>query len=120
MGIIVSKLVLVQNNAISAVDFAMEILIGTKILIIGHSHISRMEKWMNNCEHKWVFQETQQKTTVSGYEHYTAHYHRIDVYFCEKCCEIKKIEQKESVNLPFGGTHRLQIYAPIWYQPKGE
>lgn len=52
---------------------------------------------MDNCEHKWVFQETQQKTTVSGYEHYTAHYHRIDVCFCEKCCEIKKIEQKESV-----------------------
>ena len=75
---------------------------------------------MNNCKHKWVFQETQQKTTVSGYEHYTAHYHRIDVYFCEKCCEIKKIEQKEAVSLPFGGTHRIQQYAPIWYQPKGE
>ena len=75
---------------------------------------------MDNCEHKWVFQETQQKTTVSGYEHYTAHYHRIDVYFCEKCCEINKIEQEEAVSLPFGGIHRLQQYAPIWYQPKGE
>ena len=36
------KLVLVQKNAISAVDFAMDVLIGTKILIIGY--ISRRDK----------------------------------------------------------------------------
>ena len=75
---------------------------------------------MSDCEHKWIFQETQHKTTVSGYEHYTAHYHRIDVYFCEKCCEIKTVEQKESVSLPFGGIRHVLKYVPIWYQPKGE
>ena len=24
------------------------------------------------------------------------------------------------VSLPFGGIHRIQKYAPVWYQPKGE
>lgn len=71
---------------------------------------------MSKCEHKWVHQEKQLKTTVTGYENYTAHYHRIDKYFCEKCCEIKSVEQKESVNLPFGGIRNLPKYAPIWYQ----
>ena len=31
-----------------------------------------------------------------------------------------QIEQKEAVSLPFGGIHSPQLYAPIWYQPKGE
>ena len=72
---------------------------------------------MSDCEHKWIFQEKQHKTTVDGYENYTAHYHRIDIYFCEKCCEIKKVEQKEMVRLPFGGIHNLPKFAPIWFQP---
>lgn len=72
---------------------------------------------MEECKHKWVFQETQKKTTTTkdsqGY--YTAHYHRVDVYYCEHCCEIKKTEQKESVSLPFGGIHHTDDFAPVWY-----
>lgn len=70
---------------------------------------------MNTCRHKWIFQETQKKTSISGHEHKTAHFHRIDVYYCENCCEIKKVEQKESVKLPFGGTRHLSDLAPVWY-----
>ena len=70
----------------------------------------------DNCNHKWVFQETQKKTyTTSNSGNYTAHYHRVDVYYCEKCLEIKKIEQKECVSLPFGGIHNVSKYAPVWY-----
>ena len=71
---------------------------------------------MKNCEHKWTYQETQKKVDVTGYENYTAHYHRIDVYYCEKCCEVKTREQKEEVRLPFGGIHHLGSHAPIWYK----
>ena len=73
---------------------------------------------METCNHEWIFQESQHKTSVSGYEHNTAHYHRIDVYYCKKCCKIKEIEKKESVSLPFGGIRNLPKYAPIWYQPR--
>ena len=67
------------------------------------------------CEHKWIFQETQKKRSISGCEHHTAHFHRVDVYYCENCCEIKKIEQKARVSLPFGGIHNPDEYAPVWY-----
>ena len=67
------------------------------------------------CEHKWVFQETNKKTHITGYQNKTAHFHRIDVYYCEKCCEIKEVEKRESVNLPFGGIHIVQKYTPDWY-----
>lgn len=68
------------------------------------------------CEHKWVFQETQKKTTLTNSKgHYTAHYHRIDLYYCERCCELKKKEQHADVNLPFGGSHHPEKYAPVWY-----
>ncbi|SHN01305.1 hypothetical protein SAMN02746066_04362 [Anaerosporobacter mobilis DSM 15930] len=70
---------------------------------------------MENCDHEWIFQETQKKTSVSGYEHYYAHYHRIDLYYCKKCCEQRKIEQKEGVSLPFGGIRNLPKFAPVWY-----
>ncbi len=71
---------------------------------------------MDNCKHKWVFQETQKKRKLENDSGtYTAHFHRIDVYYCEKCCKVKKAEQKESVKLPFGGTCHLSTYAPIWY-----
>ena len=71
----------------------------------------------DSCEHKWIFQETQKKmdVTTSRGGHDTAHYHRVDVYYCEKCLKIKKIEQKEDVSLPFGGIHNLSKYAPVWY-----
>lgn len=69
----------------------------------------------DSCEHKWVFQETKKKTHVTGYQNKTAHFHRTDVYYCEKCCEIKEIENRGSVNLPFGGIHNVQKYAPDWY-----
>ena len=71
---------------------------------------------MDECKHKWIYQEKQLKTNVTGYENYTAHYHRVDLYFCENCCEIKKVEEKQNVDLPFGGVRNLPAYAPIWYQ----
>ena len=70
----------------------------------------------NKCNHQWVFQEDKKKTTVSynnGY--YTAHFHRVDVYYCENCCEIKELERKESVSLPFGGSRHVDDFAPVWY-----
>ena len=71
---------------------------------------------MEECKHKWVFQETQRKMQTTGDNgHYTAHFHRVDVYYCEHCCEIKKLEQKESVRLPFGGIRKPEASAPIWY-----
>jgi len=84
-----------------------------------HRHkISAVERRcrMKECEHKWIFQEKQLKTRVTGYENHFAHYHRIDIYFCEKCCEIKKVEQTATVSLPYGGIHNVSAFAPIWYQ----
>lgn len=38
---------------------------------------------MDNCKHKWVFQETQKKRKLENDSGtYTAHFHRIDVYYC--------------------------------------
>ena len=72
---------------------------------------------MNECKHKWIFQETQRKTSTTCGEggYWTAHFHRVDVYYCENCCEIKNVEKKESVCLPFGGIHHVSNFAPIWY-----
>jgi hypothetical protein len=70
---------------------------------------------IDGCIHEWVFQETKKKTHITGYQNKTAHFHRIDVYYCKKCCEIKEIETHASVNLPFGGIHNVQKYAPVWY-----
>ena len=72
---------------------------------------------MSECKHKWVFQEKQRKTncTYESNGDWTAHFHKIDVYYCEHCCEIKQIEKKESVSLPFGGIEHVEDFAPIWY-----
>ena len=72
---------------------------------------------MENCNHKWTFQETQKKvsTKSDSYGHYTAHFHRVDVYYCENCCEIKEVEKKQLVNLPFGGIRHVDDFAPVWY-----
>ena len=70
---------------------------------------------MCECKHKWIFQETQKKRSTSGYEQCTAHFHRVDVYYCENCCEIKELEKKESVSLPFGGSRHVEDFAPVWY-----
>ena len=70
---------------------------------------------MNECEHKWVFQETKKKTSIRYQNGYTAHFDRTDIYYCEKCCEIKKIEKGEYVDLPFGGIHHVKDFAPSWY-----
>ena len=51
---------------------------------------------MNECEHKWVFQETKKKTIIRYQNGYTAYFDRTDIYYCEKCCEIKKLK-KESM-----------------------
>lgn len=77
---------------------------------------AKLQEVMNECKHKWIFQETKKKTTIScNNGHYTARFHRIDVYYCENCCEIKNIEKKESVSLPFGGSRHADDFAPIWY-----
>lgn len=72
---------------------------------------------MSECKHKWVFKETQRKTSTTcgkgGY--WTANFHRIDVYYCENCCEIKEVEKNQSVRLPFGGINHVSDFAPIWY-----
>lgn len=71
---------------------------------------------VEKCNHKWIFQETQQKRhTTNNNGHYTAHFERVDVYYCEKCLEIKNIEQGASVSLPYGGIHNVLYYAPVWY-----
>nr|WP_295681194.1 hypothetical protein [uncultured Lachnoclostridium sp.] len=70
----------------------------------------------NQCDHNWVFQETTRNYKISGYQNYTAIFHRIDRYYCQKCCEIKEIEKKEAVSLPFGGVHYPVRYAPTWYR----
>lgn len=71
---------------------------------------------MNECEHKWVFQETKKKTSIRYTSNgYTAYFDKIDIYYCEKCCEIKKIEKGEYVDLPFGGIHHVKDFAPSWY-----
>lgn len=73
---------------------------------------------MEQCKHKWIFQETQKKTTIettSGGSRY-AHFHRVDVYFCENCCEIKKVEQKENCSFPGWGGNNTKAVAPIWMQ----
>ena len=71
---------------------------------------------MSECTHKWIFQETQKQSRVTTEdEHRTVHFNRVDVYYCENCCVIKKIEQKESVNFPFGGMYFPESFSPIWY-----
>ncbi len=74
------------------------------------------QKSANERKHKWVFQETKKKTNLSSNNgNWVAHFHRVDVYYCEHCCEIKNIEKKESVSLPFGGSRHAKDFAPIWY-----
>ena len=71
---------------------------------------------MSECEHKWVFQETKKKTSIHYTSNgYTAYFDKIDIYYCEKCCEIKEIEKGEYVDLPFGGIHHVKDFAPSWY-----
>ena len=55
---------------------------------------------MSECEHKWVFQETKKKTSIRYTSNgYTAYFDKIDIYYCEKCCEIKEIENKKKTNI---------------------
>lgn len=72
---------------------------------------------MSECKHKWIFQETKRKTSTTydrgGY--WTAIFHRVDIYFCERCCEIREVEKKQDVKLPFGGIRHVSDFAPIWY-----
>lgn len=71
---------------------------------------------MLDCEHNYIFQDTSKKHSVSGHEHFTAHFERIDRYYCSKCLDIKEVVKKEAVNLPFGGIHHVTSYAPTWYK----
>ena len=71
---------------------------------------------INECKHKWVFQEAKKKTTLSSNNgNWVANFHRVDIYYCEHCCEIKNVEKKERVCLPFGGCRHANDFAPIWY-----
>lgn len=49
---------------------------------------------MTECEHKWALQETKRKTSVSYVNGYTAYFYKTDIYYCEKCCEIKEIKKR--------------------------
>lgn len=71
----------------------------------------------NEPNSEWVYQETQKKiTTERDWQgNYTAGFHQADVYYSTKTCEIKKIEQEETVSLPFGGIRNPEKYAPTWY-----
>lgn len=72
---------------------------------------------MNECKHKWIFQETQKKTYTkcNNQGDWTARFYRTDLYYCENCCEQKKVEQEKTVRLPFGGTRHLDDFEPEWY-----
>lgn len=77
---------------------------------------SEEENHSTGCRHEWFFQETQRKCRTSNYgSGYTAHFERVDLYYCKHCCETMKKEQKSSVILPFGGIHHPENYAPVWY-----
>lgn len=71
---------------------------------------------MSDCDHNWVFQDTNKKSHATGYEHYTAVFERIDRYYCSHCCEIKEVEKKEAVSLPFGGIRHINDFAPTWFK----
>lgn len=73
---------------------------------------------MNECKHKWIFQETQKGVYTKGdwYGNHTAYYTRIDVYYCENCCEIKEIKKEAIIELPSGSQRDLKCHAPIWWQ----
>ena len=51
--------------------------------------------------------------TPTRYGYKDALFRRIDVYYCEKCCEIKKVEQTEKVFRTSGIN--MEKDAPIWY-----
>ena len=70
---------------------------------------------MDDCKHNWVFQEKSKTYRISGYEHYTAHFKRVDRYYCSNCCAIKEMEKQESIDLPFGGIRKVLKFAPVWY-----
>jgi hypothetical protein len=70
---------------------------------------------MEGCRHNWIFQEAYKNCNISGYEHHTAHFKRVDRYYCSNCCEVNEIEKKESVSLPFGGIRKVLNFAPVWY-----
>lgn len=72
---------------------------------------------MNECKHKWIFQDTEKTVNVEKdkWGDYIAYFYRWDIYYCENCCEIKEIERKERVDLPFGGIHHVDSFAPVWY-----
>lgn len=71
---------------------------------------------MSECEHNYIFQDTSKKHFVSGYEHYTAHFERVDRYYCSKCLDIKEVVKKEAVSLPFGGIRNVIGFSPAWYR----
>lgn len=71
---------------------------------------------MAECEHNYIFQNTNKKHSITGYEHYTAVFERIDRYYCSKCLEIKEIVKKEAVSLPFGGIRNVTKFSPVWYR----
>ena len=59
---------------------------------------------MENCNHKWVYQETI-KSKEEDYHCRT--YKKVDIYFCEKCLQITEKVKSESVGR-YGST-------PDWY-----
>lgn len=44
------------------------------------------------CNHKWIHLSTHYQQSSAGYN---TEYIRLDVFFCEKCCETKEVEKRE-------------------------
>lgn len=72
---------------------------------------------MEECNHKWKFQETIKKVQGRGNRigGITAYFYRTDIYYCENCCKINRKHCEGSVDLPTGGRNNIENYEPEWY-----
>lgn len=54
------------------------------------------------CDHKWVHLSTHYRKKE---DRYAARFIRMDIFFCEKCCEKKEVVKEEYAML-----------APVWWR----
>ena len=59
----------------------------------------------NPCEHKWAHLSTHYACESNNY---AVTYTRVDVFFCELCCETKDVKR--------GGTEYSGDPEPIWWR----
>lgn len=60
-----------------------------------------------DCEHKWVYLSTHYSQGRDGYSQCKT-YERLDVMFCEKCCNTKEILKE--------ATRYLGDEPPLWWR----